>query len=161
MKLDDRQKHFIVIALACFDTPTQVVNAFKDEFGSVITRAQVSEYSPATLSGRQLGYRWKQIFSATRQAFLHEVAQIPIANRAVRLRALQRLLERSEKSNNSTLALQILEQAAKEVGGAYGDRRRVELSGPGGWPIKSQSLFSISDEELDRIIVAGRAAIPT
>lgn len=161
MKLDDRQKHFIVTALACFDTPTQVAAAFKDEFGAVITRAQVSEYSPATQSGRQLGNRWKQIFSATRKSFLDRVSTIPIANQAVRLRTLQRLLERAEKSNGSMLALQILEQAAKEIGGAYGDKRRVELSGPGGGPIKSQSLYSISDEELERIAAGDIAALPT
>lgn len=33
-KLSEAEKRFIVQALACYDTPTQVVGAVKEEFGT-------------------------------------------------------------------------------------------------------------------------------
>lgn len=160
-KLTDPIRAFIVQGLACFDSPTQVSNAVKEEFGLVVPRELVQKYHPERVASRGLAKKWRVQFAAQRQTFLHEIAQIPIANQAVRLRALQRLLERAEKTNNSMLVLQILEQAAKEIGGAYGDKRRVELSGPGGGPIKSEHLLSMSDEELERIAAGDIAALPT
>lgn len=151
MKLEDKHKRFIVAALACYDTPSQVAESFKEEFGHVITRMQVGEYNPTIGSGRKLGKEWRDLFHATRKAFLEDVSTIPIANQATRLRTLQRLLIKAEKSGNSAMASQILEQAAKEIGGAYGDRRRVEVSGPGGGPIEAKHVHSMSDEDLERI----------
>ncbi|MEI2679131.1 MAG: hypothetical protein V9G29_15510 [Burkholderiaceae bacterium] len=55
--------------------------------------------------------------------------------------------------------LQILEQAAKVIGGAYGDKRRVEFTGPGGGTFKSQSPYSISDADLEKLIAGERAAL--
>lgn len=156
MKLEDKHKRFIVLALACYDTPSQVAESFKEEFGEVIARQRVSEYNPTLVSARKLGKEWRDLFHATRKSFLDEVSTIPIANQAVRLRTLQRRLERAEKGNNPMLVLQILEQAAKEIGGAYGDKRRVEVSGPGGGPIKSEHLHNLSDDDLARI-AAGSA----
>lgn len=155
MKLDDRHKRFIVQALACYDTPTQVATAFKEEFGEAITRMRVSEYNPTLVGGRKLGKQWKDLFAATRKSFLEQVSTIPIANQSVRLRVLQRQLERAEKAGNTMLISQLLEQAAKEIGGAYGDRRRVELSGPGGGPIKSEHVHNLSDDDLARIATGG------
>lgn len=37
--LNDDQKLFIVQALACFDTPTQVIEAVKQEFGVEVAAA--------------------------------------------------------------------------------------------------------------------------
>lgn len=160
-KLTDPIRAFIVQGLACFDSPTQVSNAVKEEFGLVVPRELVQKYHPERVASRGLAKKWRVQFAAQRQAFLRVVAEIPIANQAVRLRALQRQLERADRSNNAMLVLQVLEQAAKEIGGAYGDKRRVEVSGPGGGPIKSENLHSVSDEELERIIAAERAALPT
>lgn len=39
--LKNEVKSFIVQALACFDTPSQVVESVKNEFGVVVTRQQV------------------------------------------------------------------------------------------------------------------------
>lgn len=158
-KLTDQIRAFIVQGLACFDSPTQVSNAVREEFGVIVPRQLVQKYNPERVASRGLGRRWTAQFSVQRQAFLRQIAQIPIANQAVRLRALQRSLERAERSDNTMLVLQILEQAAKEIGGAYGDKRRVEVSGPGGGPIKSQNLHAVSDDELERI--AGRARATT
>ncbi|MNE97053.1 hypothetical protein D3C80_1953460 [compost metagenome] len=63
------------------------------------------------------------LFEDTRARFREETAEIPIANRAYRLRTLGRLAEKVEGMRNYGLTLQILEQAAKEVGDVYVNRQ--------------------------------------
>ncbi|HDT2575492.1 TPA: DUF2280 domain-containing protein, partial [Citrobacter freundii] len=45
-------KAFIVQSLACFDTPSQVVELVKKEFGLSITRQQVESHDPTKANGR-------------------------------------------------------------------------------------------------------------
>jgi hypothetical protein len=66
------------------------------------------------------------VFEDTRKRFREETAEIPIANRAFRLRALNRFVEKAESMKNISLAMQILEQAAKETGDMYVNRSRKE-----------------------------------
>lgn len=136
--LKDPVKLAIVRALACFDTPTQAAEAVKQEFGLTITRQQVAMYDPTKASGHNLSKKLRAIFESTRKAFLEEVATIPLAQQAFRLRALQKELERAQSRGNSALVLQVLEQAAKEFGGAYTNRR--ELTGKGGGPIAQHNV---------------------
>ncbi|EMZ8416774.1 DUF2280 domain-containing protein [Pseudomonas aeruginosa] len=121
--LNSELKSFIVQALACFDTPSQVVEAVKNDFGIVVTRQQVESHDPTKAAGKGLAKRWVTLFHDTRKRFREETAEIPIANRAYRLRALGRMAERAEGMRNMGLAIQILEQAAKEVGDVYVNRQ--------------------------------------
>jgi hypothetical protein len=121
--LTEDAKHYIVQALACFDTPTQVVESVKEEFGIDVLRNQVAQYDPTKVSGRQLSKKWRTIFEDTRKRFREEVAEIPIASRAFRLRAIARMATQAEKSRNIALAVQMIEQAAKEVGDVYVNRK--------------------------------------
>ncbi|MNV15831.1 hypothetical protein D3C71_1065700 [compost metagenome] len=125
-------KAFIVQALACFDTPSQVAEAVQKEFGLTITRQQVESHDPTKTSGKCLAKRWVTLFHDTRQRFRDDTADIPIANRAFRLRALGRMAERAESIKNLALAAQLMEQAAKETGGAYTNRQQVDLSSADG-----------------------------
>lgn len=124
--LKDEVKRFIVQALACFDTPTQVVQAVKETFGVEVSRQQCEQYDPTKHAGRDLGVKWKAVFEDTRKRFREETAEIPIANRAYRLRAMNRFVEKAETMKNIGLAMQILEQAAKEVGDVYVNRNRKD-----------------------------------
>ncbi|MBS4090683.1 DUF2280 domain-containing protein [Pseudomonas rustica] len=119
-------KAFIVQALACFDTPTQVSQAVKQEFEIEITRQQVEQHDPTKRAGVNLAAKWQTLFHDTRKRFREETAEIPIANRAYRLRAMNRFVERAEGMKNIGLAMQILEQAAKEVGDVYVNRSRKD-----------------------------------
>src|SRR6185437_5802315 len=121
--LKDEVKQYIVQSLACFDTPTQVAGAVKQEFGIDVPRQQVQMYDPGTYAGRNLSKKWRVIFADTRKAFRENVAEIPIASRAFRLRALARMAQGAENTRNIALAVQIIEQAAKEVGDMYVNRR--------------------------------------
>jgi hypothetical protein len=60
---------------------------------------------------------------------LRDAAEIGVAHRTVRLRMLDRLAHRCEK-NGVVLALACLEQAAKECGGIYENRRPIVVRLP-------------------------------
>ena len=121
--LNNEIKAFIVQALACFDSPSQVATAVRDGFGVVVSRQQVETHDPTRKSSKGLAKRWVTLFNDTRDSFRSEVVKEPIANRAVRLRALGRMLEEAEASGNLVLAMKLLEQAARECGDMNTNRR--------------------------------------
>lgn len=121
--LKNEVKSFIVQALACFDTPSQVVEAVKNEYGVVVSRQQVETHDPTKSAGKGLAVKWATLFHDTRKRFREETAEIPIANRAYRLRGLGRMAEKAENMRNLALTAQLYEQAAKEVGDIYVNRR--------------------------------------
>ncbi|AHC82514.1 hypothetical protein X970_11005 [Pseudomonas monteilii SB3101] len=116
-------KAFIVQALACFDTPTQVSQAVKQEFNIDVSRQQVEQHDPTKRAGANLAAKWRTLFEDTRKRFREETAEIPIANRAFRLRGLGRMAEKAENMRNLALTAQLYEQAAKECGDMYVNRK--------------------------------------
>lgn len=133
-------KAFIIQMLACYDTPSQVVEAVQKDFGITITRQQVETHDPTKVSGKTLARKWVDMFNTTRDRFLNEISDIPIANKAYRLRVLQRMSTTAENMKNIGMTAQLLEQAAKEVGEAYTNRQKVEHTGANGGPIESTTL---------------------
>lgn len=125
-------KAFIVQSLACFDTPSQVVELVKKEFDLSITRQQVESHDPTKANGRGLAQKWVELFHETRKRFQTELSDIPIANKAYRLRALDRMMTKAEGMRNMALAASLMEQAAKEVGDAYSNKQKVEHTSPDG-----------------------------
>ena len=116
-------KAFIVQALACFDTPSQVVEAVKKEFGLDVSRQVCEGHGPTKYAGRGLARKWADLFYESRKRFREETADIPIANRAFRLRGLGRMAEKAETMRNLALTAQLYEQAAKECGDMYVNRK--------------------------------------
>lgn len=154
--LQNDVKAFIVQALACFDTPSQVVESVQKEYGVAITRQQVETHDPTKTSGKCLAKRWVTLFEDTRKRFRDDTADIPIANRAFRLRALGRMAERAESVKNLALAAQLLEQAAKETGGTYTNKQQVDLSSTDGTmtpakdrPIDAELVKALVDKLVD------------
>lgn len=139
-KLDDNVKRFIVQALACFDTPSQVSKAVKEEFGLDVLPQNCQAYDPTKHQGKDLSLKWRAVFESTRKQFLEDIPSIPIANRAVRIRRLERLLDQAERSRNMVLAAQLMEQIAKEAGGMYTNRQRIEHTGADGGPVVTQTV---------------------
>ena len=121
--LSNEVKAFIVQALACFDTPTQVAEAVKREFNIDVTRQQVETHDPTKRCSKTLAKRWVTMFEDARKRFREETAEIPIANRAYRLRTLGRMAEKAENMRNLALTAQLYEQAAKECGDMYVNRK--------------------------------------
>ena len=121
--LNNEIKAFIVQSLACFDSPTQVATAVRDSFGVVVSRQQVEAHDPTRKSSKGLAKRWVTLFEDTRSGFREEMVKEPIANRSVRLRALQRMFDEAEARGNLVIAMKLLEQAARECGDMNVNRR--------------------------------------
>jgi hypothetical protein len=123
--LKDEHKQFIVQCLACFDTPSQVAEAVAEEFNVKVDRSQVQKYDPTKAAGKDMSDKLEAIFYATREAFLKDIGQIPIASQAFRLRSLQRQHDYYVSRKNYVQAAAVLEQAAKEVGGIFTNKLKV------------------------------------
>lgn len=143
-------KAFIIQALACFDTLSMVAEAVQKEFGIKVTHQQVESHDPTKVSGRGLAKKWVELFTVTRERFQTEIASIPIANKAYRLRALDRMAAATEKQKNFGMTAQLMEQAAKEVGDAYTNKQKLEHSGPNGGVIQTATLNVKEFEEIAR-----------
>jgi len=133
--ISEAAKTFIVQSLACFDTPSVVAAALQAEYGVTISRQAIEGYDPTKAAGARVANRWKEVFDATREAYLVDLAKIGISHKAVRLRVLQRMVDKAEDKGNSALVAQMLEQAAKEMGGAFTNRR--EMTGKEGAPVSA------------------------
>jgi hypothetical protein len=143
--LVDEVKAFIVQRLACWDSPKQVAAAVTEEFRIKMDRRQVEKYD-ATRAGKKPAKKWVALFTATRNRFEDTIDEIPAAKKAVRVRRLDRMALKAEESGNFPLAKELLETVAKEVGGAFTNRR--ELTGAGGGPIQAKVDGVLSAEEM-------------
>lgn len=142
--LSTEVKAFIVQSLACFESPAKVIELVKAEYGIDVSRQQVSQYTPGNAMAAKLSQKWVDLFNDTRKRFQTEIADIPIANKAYRLRVLDRMAASAEKMKNFGMTSQLIEQAAKEMGDAYTNKHKLEHSGPNGGAIQT---ITMSKEE--------------
>lgn len=131
--LSEPVKIFIVQALACRDTPQEVVALVKQEYDIDVSRSQCQNYDPTKYSGRNLSKKFVDLFNETRKKFDEGLIDIPIANKHFRLRQYDKLLAKNSK--NAVMSLSILKQAAQDLGGQFTNRQ--EITGKGGGPIES------------------------
>ena len=130
-RMTEAHRRFVVMRLACFHTPTEIVKEVKELFDLELSRQQVHYYDPTVPSSR-CPKKWQALFEETREAYRNVEADVGIAYERYRLEELQRLYERAKSMGNQgnlPLALDILEQAAKEKGGQYTNHRVLEHSG--------------------------------
>lgn len=154
--LTESAKLFIVGRLACYDSPSEVVKALKEEVGITASRSQVQAYDPTTAQGSRLSPKLREVFESIRKQFLADTTSIPIANKAVRLRLLQRLTDNAVTRGNAVLASSLLEQAAKEVGDSFTNRQKLEQSGVvGHTQVPSPKAESQTTEEAYKAMLGG------
>jgi hypothetical protein len=143
-------KREIVQRLARHDTPAQVVKAIKVDHGIDLSPQRVQFYDPTSKNGAALSEELKTLFRETRKEFLEDLNAIPIANKAVRLRRLDRMATAAEDRGNMVLAADLGERAAKEVGGAYTNKHQLEHTGKDGKdlpaaPAAQVTIFALPD----------------
>jgi hypothetical protein len=143
-------KAFIVQRLARFDLPSQVVKAVKEEFGLEVSRQRVHFYVPTTRAGQALHEELKALFFETRGKAKQDLDSIPSFHKAIRLQRLDTMIMTAMERGNVPLAAQLLEQAAKESGGAYTNKHQLEHTGKDGkdlpaTPAAQVTIFALPD----------------
>jgi len=157
-------KIFIVQSLACFETPQQVADAVKQEYGIEVSRSQCQVYDPTKYSGRNLSKKLKDLFDRSRKEFRENVEDIAIANKAFRLRELQNMYE--DSGRNKRAKQNLLKQAFQETDGRV---TRQEVTGANGGAIKTENeqkatqpkytpddLSKMTPQELSRLAINGK-----
>lgn len=129
--LTDKVKAFIVQGLATYQSPTQVSESVKNEFGIEISRQQVATYDPTKHTGQNCAKKWKELFFATRENYQTDYSHVAISVKTYRLEMLQAMAEKAFKSGNMVLASNLIEQASKEVGGAFTNKTHVDTTSNG------------------------------
>ena len=114
--LKEPVKIFIVQSLACFETPQQVADAVLQRFGIEIDRRQCENYDPKKYSGRNLSKKLKELFDQTRRDFQANVFDIPLANKSVRLKELQKIYD-DWPVKNKVMRQNTIKQFKEEMNG--------------------------------------------
>jgi hypothetical protein len=158
------QKRFLVQQLACFETPTAAAKAFKAEFGFEVGLSRVAYYNAATKSAAALADDLRALFHETRKAFLSECDAIPIANKAVQLRALDKALTLAEGRGQIAMVIPLVEAAAK-IAGTITNKHSHEVTGKDGGPIQvahdaRDRIFKRLDEIREKRLTGGTAGEP-
>jgi hypothetical protein len=129
--LTDKVKAFIVQGLATYNTPSQVVESVKEKFNIEVTRQQVECYDPTKYAGKDCSKKWKELFTITREKYQNDFSNVAISVKTYRLEMLQTMVEKAMKSGNMVLASNLIEQASKEVGGAFTNKTHVDTTSNG------------------------------
>ena len=114
--LDYEQKIFIITSLAQFNAPSETQRLFSEQYGIEIGVSSLGRYDPTKADGQQMKQELKDLFFKVRAEYMENEAIIPIAHRFVRLLRLEKEYHNADLVETR---LKVLEQAAKEVGGAY------------------------------------------
>lgn len=68
MKLTDKQKELLIMQLAAFDRPSKIAKEFREQFGVMIDRQQVSNYD-CERRGRHVNRKLRELFDPPAKSF--------------------------------------------------------------------------------------------
>lgn len=140
-RLNKRVKLYIVRSLATYETPSETARGVQEEFGIEVTKQQCEAYDPTKKTGQDLSEEFKTEFYRVRKEMNDNLSSIPIANIAYRLMRLQKFIDLAQFKENPVIVPSLMEQAAKEVGGLYTNRK--EITGAGGGPLQSENVTQV------------------
>ncbi|WP_226018425.1 DUF2280 domain-containing protein [Novosphingobium sp. FKTRR1] len=131
MTLNDKQKTWLVMRYACYGRLAEVLREFKEEFGVEIPSYQARAYDLSVIRdtdhARSRGVeKWMPLWTRTREEFEASVKNIAIASATYRIAKLDEMFAIAFAKRNYKSAAQLLEQAAKETGGAFSGKRTIE-----------------------------------
>jgi hypothetical protein len=157
-KFSKQHKPFVVQCNARFMSPSEVTEAVQQTFDLSITRQIVEAYDPTKVTGKNLSANLKSLYYETQREFISDLASIDVSHQAFRLRLLSEAIRqlKAKPHPNWILIAQLAEQAAKERGGMFTNKR--EISGPDGGAIP----VSVEDKRrgvvklmLDKLLTKG------
>ena len=137
--LKEPVKIFIVQSLACFETPQQVADSVEELYGIKIDRKQCHSYDPTKYAGRNLSKKLKDLFEKTRKEFRENIEDIPIANKAFRLKEIQKMYDDAGK--NKVIRQNLIKMAFQETDGRV---TKQEITGAGGGPLQSENVTYVT-----------------
>jgi hypothetical protein len=118
--LPDRLKIVVLQRLAAFDTPSQVADFVRHEFGVEITRQSIEYYDPA--KNPRLPQKWREVFERERTRFFSEQERHPLDVRVFRQRVRLQLIK--DHHANPALVRLLINDCAKDIGGIFDTPRR-------------------------------------
>lgn len=117
-ELSEQAKLRLVTLLARFSGPSEAARIVSKEFGVTLNRTQAWKYD-ATRPACRISPKLKGVFFEVRDRWLTRMSEIGVANKAHRLRCLDRLVAKLMDRGDYHGALKALELAAREVGGVF------------------------------------------
>ncbi len=114
-RLPHEVKRFIVEALACYHSPSQVVEEVGERFGMVISRQKAECYNPTRRAGKQLSAALRTLFEETRAKYLAQVESTVLAQECERMQAYDRLFRAAEARGDFDASVKILIQSGRDA----------------------------------------------
>jgi hypothetical protein len=108
-------KRFIVIGLAEFQRPVDIIADLEKEFGIVTYRQKLQAYHPERKNGLAGRKEFKELFRNTRYTYTKNLHEVGISHRRHRLELLDDLYCRLKDEGNLPAAAKIVDQAEKEM----------------------------------------------
>jgi len=145
LTLNHEQKDFIVRSFARFEGCPEVCRSFLDKYGIELPAARAHKYNcagPHFVGAK----KWRQVFDAERKHFLENVQDIGIANKTVRIKRLEALCALAITRKNVKLAAELMEQAAKEMGEVFTNKREIKSD------VRSLTATMTTDELRNEIL---------
>lgn len=127
MRLKDEHRAWLVAKFATYGRLLEVLHAFRDEFGFEIDKRQAAKYDLSNASTKPgTVEKWRPIWDKARADFEASVTNIPVASATFRVKKLDEMFTIAFERRNYKTAAQLLEQAAKETGGMFSNKRHIE-----------------------------------
>ncbi len=127
--LTDEMQVLVVQRFATFVSASEIQRELKD-LGFECSLQQLSYYNADLASSTDLSAKLRELFKQIRESFVRDTTQIAIAHKSYRLRELDDMARSAKKLKNFALAGSLMEQAAKEMGEAYTNKRVIEPADP-------------------------------
>lgn len=142
-KLDRSAQLFVVQLLGQYSTPSRVAKAVKEIYDIEITRQSVEWYDPT--KNPNLDEELVEAFNKSRAEVKSGKLDLGILHANYRLAVLQKLVDGALDKGQGVLAAKYLEQAAREVGGAFTNKRELTGSDGGELVIKVEYVNPTND----------------
>ena len=144
-RLTSEHKAFVIRGFARYETVPEITRGLKETFGIEVGTHQLYGYHPDSINFR-VSKQWLELFHRERKAFLDNVEPIGIANKTFRLQELHKNYALAMGRKNTTLACEILEQAAKEMGEVFTNKREIKSD------VRSLTATMTTDELRNEIL---------
>jgi hypothetical protein len=111
---NQQQRRFIVMALAKFNSPSEVVRMVKTEYGLDTYRQYIQSHDPTTEAGQSLSVALRKLFYDTRKQFIEDEAQ-PFSHKSVKLDRIDKLYQQALDAGNAKMVARAIGLAIAET----------------------------------------------